>query len=157
MLRRVVKETQRVFPPFALAQRTASASFTLNEHTFDPGTHVYFSPYATHRLPQLYVAPALFRPERWLYIDPEPYEYLPLDATAHTDQIAAVVGTIAKTVLALLIERFRLALASGARVDRSVRLVLEPRTGPFMIIMSPRRPMIQRMARGNVRDMLILR
>ena len=59
-------------------------------------------------------------------------------------------------VLAMILQRYRLELRPGARIDRQVRITLSPRQGIPMII-RPRDQVVRPQAvRGNIREMVEL-
>jgi cytochrome P450 len=91
------------------------------------------SPLVTHRLPDLYPEPTRFRPERWQRLQPSLYEYLPFGAGPRMCLGATFAAQEVRLVLALLLQRFRLSLAPGARVATQVRgITLGPKHGLSM-------------------------
>jgi len=134
LLDAVVKESMRLLPttPF-LFLRKASEDFQLGSLSLPPGTNLMLSPLVTHRLPDLYPEPARFRPERWQRLQPSLYEYLPFGAGPRMCLGATFAAQEVRLVLALLIQRFRLSLAPGARVATQVRgITLGPKHGLSM-------------------------
>lgn len=156
LLERVLYESLRLLPPQSLDLRRCSVAATLGAYDLPAGALVVACPYVTQRTPEVYFAPHKFRPERWLYIDPSPAEFAPfgggLDSGLSTDLALAQL----KIILTTLLQRYRLALAPGVRIDRAARLTLVPKTGLPMIITHADRPMIKREAHGNIREMVAL-
>lgn len=156
LLRRVLKESMRLFPPCSIGLRISTQACELGPYQLPAGAMVLYSPYITHRMPELYFAPRKFRPERWLYLDPTPYTFLPFGSGARTHAGVALAIEECMLILTLLLQRYLLALAPGVSVDRSLRLTLMPKHGLPMIIMPPRRSIVRREAHGNVREMVDL-
>lgn len=66
VLRAVMNEALRLYPPIWLITRVAQEDVTLGEHVIAQGTRIYISPYATQRLEELFPEANSFNPERWL-------------------------------------------------------------------------------------------
>lgn len=154
LLDQVVKESLRLFPPVASGACVTNAPLELEPYRLPRGATLVYSPYLTQRLPELYLQPRRFRPERWLFIEPGPQAYLPFGAFAGSAAEAIVAGV--KLILALIVRRYTLGLAPGARIERGAGLLLAPKAGLPMIIAPPDRPLIKRPAHGNVCDMVDL-
>jgi cytochrome P450 len=73
----VVREVLRLWPPGVVSGRTAIADFEVLGHRIPGGSTVLFSPYITHRLPEVWGDPEVFRPERWVDGEPVPYSFVP--------------------------------------------------------------------------------
>jgi cytochrome P450 len=72
-----IKESLRMRPVLAVVARRARVPFSLAGETLPPGTFVAPSIFLTHRRPDLYPEPGVFRPERFLDVKPDPYHWLP--------------------------------------------------------------------------------
>jgi cytochrome P450 len=156
LLDRVVKESMRLLPPASISLRVSTAPFKLGPYELPRGTTVFFSQYATHHMPELYPEPERFLPERWLAIDPPVYEYLPFGAGPRMCIGATFALLEIKIALAMIVQRYQLALQPGARIDRRLRITLSPRQGMPMIVLPPdRAPPVNR-PRGNIREMVDL-
>lgn len=129
LLDRVVKETLRLMPPAAVLVRTSNAPFRLGGYELPTGTTVFMSPFITHRLPEHWEAPQAFAPQRWERIDPSLYTYLPFGAGPRMCIGTSFALMEIKLALAMIVQRFRLALPARARVDPELRLTLRPRGG----------------------------
>lgn len=84
LLRAVVDETLRLYPPAMISARYVTTGFEHDGREVRPGDLVIFSPYVTHRDPGLYPDPQRFRPDRWLEGGRRPPpEYLPFGGGQH--------------------------------------------------------------------------
>lgn len=129
LLDRVVKESLRLLPPITYAPRATAAPCELGGYALPQGSMVIYSQYVTHRLPELYPAPTRFLPERWEGDAPGTYAYIPFGAGPHMCIGASFATMEIKITLAMLLQRFRLALRPGARIDRNAKGFLAPRGG----------------------------
>ena len=57
-------------------------------HEIPVGCEVLTSTYVTHRDPSIYEEPSAFKPERWLDINPGPFEIPPLTVRASGNVLA---------------------------------------------------------------------
>lgn len=62
----VMMESERLYPPLLFAMRGVRRDFTFAGCDIQQGSKVTYSPYYTHRLPELYPEPLRFSPERFL-------------------------------------------------------------------------------------------
>jgi cytochrome P450 len=65
LLRRVIFETLRLYPPGYVIDRTSTRELELDGHRIAKGTTIFISPWAIHRDPRLYSDPETFDPARW--------------------------------------------------------------------------------------------
>ncbi|WP_085191421.1 cytochrome P450 [Mycobacterium sp. IEC1808] len=111
----VVHETLRLYPPGVISARKVMRDLTFDGHRIPAGRLLIFSPYVTHRLPELWPQPTEFRPSRWDagapgYRKPAPHEFIPFSGGLHRC-IGAVMATTEMTVmLARLVARTTLRL-----------------------------------------------
>ena len=129
----VVQETLRLYPPSAISVRYVVRDFEFAAKRIKRGTTVLFSPYVTHRLPELWPAPLAFRPQRW---DPAELDYrkrrndhfLPFTAGLHRC-IGAELATAQLTVmLARLLSRHSLRLPAQT-IRPTILPMLRPADG----------------------------
>ena len=73
----VVRETLRLWPPAAFSGRRAIEDFDLHGYRIPGGSMVMYSPYITHRLPDVWGDPLVYRPQRWNDGEPEPFSFVP--------------------------------------------------------------------------------
>jgi cytochrome P450 len=111
----VVHETLRLYSPGVISARRVMRDLTFDGHGIRAGRLLIFSPYVTHRIPELWPAPREFRPSRWDpsaadYRKPAPHEFIPFSGGLHRC-IGAVMATTEMTVmLARLVARTKLRL-----------------------------------------------
>ncbi|HYO52790.1 cytochrome P450 [Archangium sp.] len=156
LLDRVVKESLRILPPVPTAFRVSTAPFEMGGHSFDAETRMYYSPYVTHRLPDLYPEPDRFRPERWSRAEPPVYGYIPFSNGPRRCIGATLALLEIKLMLSMLLPRFRLSLPPGTRVDPMVRATLRPKGGLTMRIHAQDKHFERSEVRGKIRDIVAL-
>lgn len=160
LLDRVIKESMRLLPSVPLLfYRVTSSEVALGSVSLPRGANVIVSPYATHRDPDLYPEPRHFRPARWEGRKPSPYEYLPFGAGPRICLGAAFAQQALRLMLPIILQRTRVSLVPGARIDRLVRAnILMPRHGLPMRLEAPHRRRLEPApVRGNVHEMVALR
>lgn len=157
LLDRVIKESLRIFPPAPLNHRVTARDSSLGEYHIPAGTEVLASIYHTHRLPEIYPDPLVFRPDRWIELDPGPYAFNPFSAGPRMCIGATFALFEIKIVLALLLQRFRFELAPRQVIDRQFTITLAPAPRVLMRLERPgaayKRPAP---VRGNTREMVRL-
>jgi len=156
LLDRVINESLRLLPPLSIGMRTSTAPVELGRFWLPAGTTIFFSPYMTHRIADLYDTPNAFRPERWSAINPTPYEYLPFGAGPRMCLGQSFAMLELKIVLAMLLQRYRLAMVPHAQVDRSLKFTLTPKHGLPMHVLPPNRTLTQHPVRGTIHEMVDL-
>lgn len=156
LLERVVKESLRLLPPVMWWSKVSTAPCELGPYRLAAGTHVVFSPYITHRRPELYPQPNSFQPDRWLTCRPGPNEFLPFSAGPRMCLGAGFAMLEMKVVLTILLQRWRPVLRPGCRVDLGGLMVSQPKHGLPMTLVRPtgRAPGVA--VRGNIRDLVNL-
>ncbi|MCO6457960.1 MAG: cytochrome P450 [Pirellulaceae bacterium] len=156
LLDRVVKESLRLLPPVVCMARQCQEATELEGQLLPAGSLVMLSQFITHRRPELYGHADSFCPDRWLRIQPSPYEYFPYSAGQRRCLGASFADLVLKTSLAMILGRYRPAMLAEARVDRQVTLVLEPKAGLPMRIGSAREPYRSFPVRGDIHDLVAL-
>ncbi|PRP91265.1 Pentalenene oxygenase [Enhygromyxa salina] len=159
LLDRVVRESMRLLPATPmLFLRRSTVAFELGGHALPPGSTIVLSPLVTHRDPDLYPSPRRFDPDRWSGLEPGPYEYLPFGAGPRRCLGAGFATNAIRLVLASILQRVRVAIPAGARVDCGVSgIIMSPRGGLRLRVMSPDatlRP--PRSVGGSVRELVAL-
>jgi cytochrome P450 len=129
----VVHETLRLYPPAVISARKVTRDLTFAGRRIHAGRTLVFSPYVTHRLPELWADPLDFQPRRWdpaspLYRRPAPYEFLPFGGGTHRC-IGSGFATAELTVmLARLLAKTELTLPDQ-RIRAGGYAALQPREG----------------------------
>ncbi|HEY7417478.1 MAG TPA: cytochrome P450, partial [Ktedonobacteraceae bacterium] len=126
LLDRVIKESLRLLPPASVGVRVTMAACDLGGYALPAGASVLYSEYVTHRLPELYVNPSRFEPDRWTTLNRSPYEYLPFSTGQHRRLGAEFATYEVKVVLAMLLQRYRLSLVPHAKVGTNVSMRPSP-------------------------------
>lgn len=129
----VVHETLRLYPPAVASARNVIRDLSFDGHRIRAGRLLIFSPYVTHRLPELWPKPLQFRPERWdpdspHYRKPGPHEFLPFGGGPHRCIGSAMATTELTVMLARLLARTSLRLPAQ-RIRASGFAALRPRPG----------------------------
>jgi cytochrome P450 len=135
-----VSETLRLHPPGAISARKSIVPLDFSDVHIPADSMLIFSPYVTHRLPELWPEPLRFNPTRWdpagpEYRKPGPHEYLPFGGGPHRC-LGAAFATVEMTVL---LEQLltRTALRLEAIDARPVGLAaMRPRRGPYARIIA---------------------
>lgn len=158
LLERVIKESMRILPAVPWNGRVTSQPTELGGYALPEGTEVFVSIYQTHHMPELYVDPEVFNPQRWETIEPTMFEYIPFSAGSRTCIGAAFALIEMKIVLAMLLQRYRLQFVPKVDVDRVGVIVMEPKYGLPMTVHQQDRQFTQGVGgvRGNVREMVKL-
>ena len=128
LLRSVLFETLRLYPPAPTLGRQAVADDTVQGHAIPAGGAVTISPWLIHRHRKLWDAPAAFRPERFLD-QPHPWgmeAFLPFGAGPRVCIGASFALAEAQIVLASLLARFEIALASDRPAIPVASITLGP-------------------------------
>jgi cytochrome P450 len=152
----VIKESLRLLPPASQGGRTSTQPFELGGHAFPAGTKVMWSQYITHHMPDFYPEPDRFVPQRWRTIEPAPYTYLPFLAGPRMCLGAAFATLEMKLVVAMIVQRYRLALHSQTIVDYQVKFTLSPKHG-IPVQVYPQDRQFKRVAvSGNIHELVAL-
>jgi len=122
----VVKEAMRLFPPVPLGFRRSMIETNLGEIVVPSGMRVLASAYLINRNPEIYRDPSRFDPERWLNLQPSPYDYTVFGAGGRMCPGAAFGTQMAKIGLAAILSKYRIELAAGTRIDHRTSITLSP-------------------------------
>ncbi len=156
LLDRIIKESMRILSPFVWGMRFPTRDCDLGGYAIKKGTPLVFAPAIIHHEAQIFPEPKLFKPERWETRNPATYEYLPFAAGPRMC-IGATFATLEmKIVLAMLLQRYRLSLAPGARIDRAGMLLTYPKQGMPMQIFRQDYKFSQNPAIGNIQQVVKL-
>src|SRR5438094_784770 len=156
-LDRVIKESMRILPPVPFTIRAAEDdAIPMGSLTLSHGTRVICSHFLTHHLPETYPEPEMFRPARWREIDPTQYEYMPFSAGPRACVGAMFAIQVLKISLATMLQKFRFTVVTGARIDRVVRITMNPRYGMPMLLTKNDRRYESSKVRGQIHEMVKL-
>jgi len=158
LLERVIKESLRILTPAPLRPRIALHDTMLGDYFIPAGSEVFSSIYAVHHDPDLYPDPETFNPDRWLSINPSPYEYHPFGAGVRMclGQPFAMMST--EVVLAILLQKYRFECIPGTVVNRKWGITMSPGLGFMMNVRSQDREFNRGVGgiKGNLREMVNL-
>ena len=132
LLRAILEESLRLYPPVPRLDREAIAADRLGEHEVRPGDLVSIWPWIIHRHKRLWDEPDAFDPERFAAgrrHNRHRYQYLPFGAGPRTCVGARLAMAEALTILALWLGRWRFAPVAGRDVQVSGMVTLRPKGG----------------------------
>ncbi len=155
-LEATIKESLRILPPVPITYRAARRDTELDGVAIRSGDRVLCSQYVTQHQPELFSEPNRFDPRRWSSIQPGAYEYFPFGAGPRCCLGYTLGMTVIKVSLAMILQSFRLSVASETRIDRLVKLTMSPKRGISMYIHKPDRKFEAVPVRGNIHEMVDL-
>jgi cytochrome P450 len=156
LLERVIKEGLRILPPVVFNTRIVDQPVELGPYHLPKAARVLYSHFMTHRLPELYSSPDRFHPDRWVSIEPSPYEYLPFGAGPRLCIGYAFSMTVLRICLAMILQRFRVSLVPGAKIDYKFAVTLSPKYGMPMTVNDHSRGFNHGVPRGNIHELVDL-
>ena len=136
---RVVTESMRLYPPAWIIGRRAIAAYPLGPYVAPARSILVMSPYIVQRDARYYEDPERFDPDRWT---PEfratlpKFAYFPFGGGPRLcigNEFALMEATI---LLAMIMQRYRVASAPGHVVQHEVRVTLRPRQ-PMLMLLRP--------------------
>lgn len=133
LIRRIVDEALRLYPPAAFLSRTAQKADTLCGREIRPGDTVILPIYALHRHQVYWKNPDAFDPER--FSDPKAiprFTYLPFGDGPRVCIGASFALQEAVIILATLLARFRFAPLPGKAPRPVMILTLRPEGGVWL-------------------------
>ena len=122
----VVNEAMRLFPPIPIGFRRSLSETNLGDIRVPSGMRVLVSAYLINRNPDIYRNPYHFRPERWLDLQPSPYDYTVFGAGGRMCPGAMFGTQMVKIGLAAILSKYRLELAAGTRINHYTSITLSP-------------------------------
>lgn len=135
----VCQETLRVSTIVPEIARKLRKPLHLKGFELPPGVNVLVAASLLHEREDLYSEPLRFRPERFLERKPGPYELIPFGGGAHRCLGASLAMLEMKVVLATLLRRCDLKLASEGPIRGERRgLTMGPKGGVPMILVDHR-------------------
>ena len=119
MTEHVVSETLRLYPSGWIGSRVATSATEFGGQPIPEGRMVLYSPYLTHRSPDLWADPLAFRPER--FSEPVPaWGYIPFSAGERTC-LGAALATVDDAGGRRRLRRVHPAPGQPATADRAAR------------------------------------
>lgn len=131
-LRMVIEEVLRLYPPAWTTSRTALDDDEIRGYPVRAGTTMMISPYVIHRNPRYWPNPERFDPQRHA---PEMKErrpkfaYIPFGGGPRNCIGANFAMMELQLVVAMALQRFRLRVAEGEKVEREAMVSIRPKGG----------------------------
>lgn len=129
VLESIVKEGLRLLPAAPWTTRIAAAETELGGYRVARGTEVVVSIYHTNREESFYSEPGRFSPGRWKTIEPDVFQFNAFSAGPRACVGRAFATLEIKTILAMILKRWRLELRPGQRVDPRLNITMAPARG----------------------------
>lgn len=129
---RVFDESLRLYPPgIGLAPRVARERDKLHGYVIPKGSIINISSYFTSRHRQYWDDAETFDPDRFLpdTVNRHKYAYLPFGAGPHVCIGKSFALMEAKTILAAMIQKFRISLVPNQPIEIDPRFTLRPKYG----------------------------
>jgi cytochrome P450 len=142
---RVLTEALRLYPPAYLVGRETTRETDVGGYRTPSGTVLLMSQWVVHRDPRFFPEPHLFRPERWDGAQAQAlprFAYFPFGGGPRICIGQPLALMEAKLVLAAICQRFRLADATGQRIEPCPTVTLRPNPAVRLRVM--RRPPTER-------------
>ncbi len=131
LIRRIVNEALRLYPPAAFLARTAQKADVLCGREVRPKDTVILPIYAMHRHHAQWTNPDAFDPDRFLTA-PNRFTYLPFGDGPRICIGASFALQEAVIILATLLSRFRFGLVAGKAPKPVMILTLRPQGGVWL-------------------------
>jgi cytochrome P450 len=131
-----IDESMRLYPPAWVMTRRAKADEQLGGFDIPAGSMVILSIYLAHRHPAFWPDPGLFDPSRFASetaAGRHRFAFAPFGGGPHQCIGNGFALLEMRIILAMLLQRWRLDLAPGARVDTWPMITLRPRNGMWMV------------------------
>ena len=133
--RRVIDEVLRLYPPTWVTARTPLRDDRIRGYRIAAGSIVLLSPFVTQRQPAFWPEPDRFDPDRFT---PEsrsaPFAYFPFGGGPRGCIGSWLASVELQLVVAMVAQRYELALVPGSAVALDPGLTLRPKPGVPMIL-----------------------
>lgn len=139
-LDRVLKESQRMYPPVPMVARNALEDVEVGGYLVPRDAYVILSTWSAHRHPDFWENPDAFDPDRFL---PERFEAVPRHAflpfsLGQRKCIGDRFATMeAKLLLAMIVQRVHLSLKDNHPVEMDANVTLRSKHGMPMLLRAP--------------------
>ncbi|MGH9200495.1 MAG: cytochrome P450, partial [Vicinamibacterales bacterium] len=133
----VIHESMRLYPPIWILERHTRDEEVIGGHRIPAGSSLLISPWVTHRHPALWDDPDAFVPARFLDDNGagrHPFAYVPFGGGPRQCIGSHFALMEAQVIVAMVAQRFRLDLATDARVVPSPGITLRCRGGLPMVL-----------------------
>jgi cytochrome P450 len=137
LLRAILEESLRLYPPVPRFDREAVAADMIGEHEVKAGDLVSIWPWIIHRHRRLWDDPDAFDPERFSSAGKNArhrFQYIPFGAGPRTCVGARLATAEALTILAIWLSRWRFRPTPGHEVRVSGMVTLRPKGGLPLIL-----------------------
>jgi cytochrome P450 len=127
----VIKETLRLRPVLPFVVREIQEDVTIGGWHYPKGTWLTPAIHLVHRRPDIYPDPTAFKPERWLGVRPNPYQYFPFGGGVRRCIGSSFAETEMRVVLTAIVGAVRLEASQpqSERVRRRVITLVPSRGG----------------------------
>lgn len=156
LLQRVISESLRLMPPAIFLSRVARAPSYVAGYPIEAGTHVICSPFVSHRIPEVFVLPNRFMPDRWLNNSVPTYAYIPFGMGVHTCVASHFAQVIMRMLIAQMLQRFTFRIAPNALIERKIRISLVPKYGMPLQLLPRSERFMANPVKGNVHEIVAL-
>ena len=132
----VLKESMRLYPPAWGLGREVIQECRIGDYQLQPGTVVYISQWVMHRDPRFFENSEQFYPERWannLEQNLPRCTYFPFGDGSRSCIGRGFAMMEATLILAMAIQKFRLAVVPNSQIELLPSITLRPKTGMQMI------------------------
>jgi cytochrome P450 len=134
-LRRVIDEVLRLYPPTWVTARTPLRDDRIHGHRIAAGSIVLLSPFVTHRHPAFWPEPDRFDPDRFAPgARSTPFAYFPFGGGPRGCIGSWLASVEMQLVVAMVVQRYDLALVPGSAVAPEPGLTLRPKPGVPLIL-----------------------
>jgi cytochrome P450 len=133
----VLNESMRLYPPVWFQARYAAEDFELGGFRFPTGTNLLMSQWVTHRRPDIWGDPLVFRPERW---DPRSDQtipsgaFFPFGGGPRTCIGMPFAQFEAKLILTSILQRFLPQAVAGYQPGLHAGITLRPKHDLCMVL-----------------------
>jgi cytochrome P450 len=135
LARAVVQEALRLYPPGFMTGRLAKQDQEICGTKVSKGSMIFFPFWLLHRSPRLWAQPATFDPSRFLSgAEPDRFAYLPFGIGQHVCIGAQLAMAEATLAIALLMQRFTIAIKGDRPVLPVGTITTRPDHAPAFIL-----------------------
>jgi cytochrome P450 len=128
----VLSESMRLYPPAWAIGREVLADVSIGPYRLRRGTMVFFSQYLVHRNPRWFPDPERFQPERFTPAAKATrprFAYFPFGGGGRQCIGEAFAWMEATLALATLIQRWRVQIVDGQKIEPQPKITLRPKSG----------------------------